>query len=235
MKSTRFFLLIVALLALSGLSGMTQGPGGPPQGTPPGPPPIPPIIAALDANIDAKIDATEIANASAALLTLDKNTDGALTRDEVCPMPGAGQGGPMCGPAMGCKLGRPPADGVKGTCPMNSAAAPGATCPGPGMKMGRRGGPGGPGGQGMMHRMMPVMAALDANADGTIDATEAKNAPAALLTLDKNGDGVLGLDEFAPRPPMGGARGGRGMMGQGGPGMRGQGGPGGCGGRGQAN
>jgi hypothetical protein len=62
-------------------------PNGAPAG---GPPPdhqrpIPPIIQALDANHDGVIDASEIANASAALKTLDKNGDGKLTRDEYLP------------------------------------------------------------------------------------------------------------------------------------------------------
>ncbi|MFM2295637.1 MAG: hypothetical protein RLZZ350_2050 [Verrucomicrobiota bacterium] len=48
----------------------------------------PPIIAALDANHDGTIDAGEIANASAALKTLDKNGDGKLTSDELRPAQG---------------------------------------------------------------------------------------------------------------------------------------------------
>jgi hypothetical protein len=50
-------------------------------------PPLPLIIKALDANGDGVIDAAEIANASAALLTLDKNGDGVLTRDEFLGRP----------------------------------------------------------------------------------------------------------------------------------------------------
>jgi EF hand len=63
---------------------------GPPGGPGPGGPrfhrfPPPPLFAALDANHDGVIDQTEIANASAALLKLDKNGDGKLTRDELMP------------------------------------------------------------------------------------------------------------------------------------------------------
>jgi len=64
-------------------------PDGGTNAPPPGPdghrPPRPPIIAALDANGDGIIDASEIANASAALLKLDKNGDGKLTPDEWRP------------------------------------------------------------------------------------------------------------------------------------------------------
>ncbi len=54
----------------------------------------PPIVSALDTNQDGTIDATEIANASAALLALDKNGDGQLTPDELMPKRPEGQGGP---------------------------------------------------------------------------------------------------------------------------------------------
>lgn len=59
----------------------------------------------------------------------------------------------------------------------------------------------------------PVIAALDANHDGVIDATEIANASTALLTLDKNGDGQLTPDELRPPLPEGeqvGPRGGKG-------------------------
>lgn len=42
----------------------------------------------------------------------------------------------------------------------------------------------------------PIIAALDANHDGVIDAAEISNAPAALKKLDKNGDGKLTRQEF---------------------------------------
>lgn len=57
------------------------GPGGP------GHHPPPPIIAVLDANHDGVIDAKEIANASKALLQLDEDGDGRLTREELRPPP----------------------------------------------------------------------------------------------------------------------------------------------------
>jgi hypothetical protein len=60
--------------------------------------------------------------------------------------------------------------------------------------------------------MSPVVAALDANKDGEIDATEIANATAALKALDKNGDGKLSGDEIRPprRDRGPGAPGGRG-------------------------
>jgi hypothetical protein len=63
------------------------------------------------------------------------------------------------------------------------------------------GGPHGPGGPGRHRPPPPIIAALDANHDGVIDESEIANAPAALRTLDKNGDGKLTMDELFPPPP----------------------------------
>ena len=82
------------------------GPGGP--GMRGGRPPMSPLMEVLDANHDGVIDAAEIANASAALKTLDKDGDGKLTQDELRPprpMNG-GPGGP--GGPNGDPNGRPP-------------------------------------------------------------------------------------------------------------------------------
>ena len=77
-----------------------EGPGGPGPGG--HRPPPPPVIAVLDANHDGVIDAKEIANASKALLQLDKNGDGQLTREELRPPPPDDFDGPPPGE------GRPP-------------------------------------------------------------------------------------------------------------------------------
>ncbi len=78
------------------------------------------------------------------------------------------------------------------------------------------GGQGGPGGR----MIPPIIAALDLNKDGMIDADELSKAPQSLLKLDKNGDGKLTEDEYRPKRPEGqGGPGGAG--GQGGPGAKG--------------
>lgn len=95
---------------------------------------------------------------------------------------------------------------------------------------------GGPGGRGGQRPMSPIIEALDANKDGTIDADELAKASEALKKLDKNGDGKLTEDEYRPVRPsggFGGQGGGQGGKGFGGPpGGKGQGGePGGQEGR----
>ncbi|HSH95375.1 MAG TPA: hypothetical protein VK968_14625 [Roseimicrobium sp.] len=72
-------LCTVAVIAQDAGKPSPEGPRG--QGRRP----MMPIITALDANKDGVIDATEIANAAAALKTLDKNGDGQLTVDEIMP------------------------------------------------------------------------------------------------------------------------------------------------------
>jgi len=90
--TTKVMLTTLALGASAFIVGAqdTGGPsnGGNPGGPPPGgfrrPPPLP-LVLALDVNHDGVIDSNEIANASAELLTLDKNGDGKLTPDEYLP------------------------------------------------------------------------------------------------------------------------------------------------------
>lgn len=96
MKKLKYTIaLAIAALGAMALAASAQddGPsaGGPPGGGPGGgpgrhhgPPPLP-LVTALDTNHDGIIDAAEIANASAALLTLDKNGDGVLTTNEYLP------------------------------------------------------------------------------------------------------------------------------------------------------
>lgn len=98
MRTTKVILISAVAVGVSALAALAQGPDGPPRrqhaegGGDGQRPPPPPIIAALDANHDGVIDAQEIANASAALKTLDKNGDGKLTMDEIRPQRPEGQG-----------------------------------------------------------------------------------------------------------------------------------------------
>jgi Pyruvate phosphate dikinase, AMP/ATP-binding domain len=76
--------------------GRPEAGGAPRNGFPPGGPgqfgpPPPPAVSAIDADANGEISTAEMENAGAALLTLDKNKDGELTRDEL--MPDFGRGG----------------------------------------------------------------------------------------------------------------------------------------------
>ena len=71
---------------------------------------------------------------------------------------------------------------------------------------GREGGPGGlggPGGRGGQRPVQPIIAALDLNGDGIIDAAELAKASESLKKLDKNGDGKITPDEYRPQRPAG--------------------------------
>jgi hypothetical protein len=187
MKVSRIVWMTAVIVGLGAGIVFAQDEGGPPpqgggEGGPQGghhrrPPPSP-IVEALDVNHDGVIDSNEIANASAALLTLDKNHDGKLTPDEYRPPRPNGPQGDHQGPPQGSQQDVPSAN--------------------------QQGGPGG-GQQGGHHRPppLPILLALDANHDGVIDSNEIANASAALLTLDKNHDGKLTRDEFLPPRPQG--------------------------------
>ncbi len=106
MKNKMLALAGALALGLSSQAILAQDAGGSPAGDQPAPPPREPgaphgphgpgqrpppaIIGALDANHDGIIDAQEIANASNALLSLDKNGDGQLTPEEFMGVPPRG-------------------------------------------------------------------------------------------------------------------------------------------------
>ncbi len=81
--------------------------------------------------------------------------------------------------------------------------------------MQRRGAEGGPGMPGALLANLPIVAALDADKDGSLSVSEIANASKALLSLDKNGDGIVSGEEMrpafnpmaggGPRPGEGGA------------------------------
>lgn len=95
--------------------GQHEGP--PPGGPEGGRRPAPPLAVALDADKNGEFSAEEIANAAAALATLDKDADGKLSKEELRPARPArgegGEGGRGKGPGKGKpnRGGRPGADG----------------------------------------------------------------------------------------------------------------------------
>lgn len=70
--------LFVSVLFVTDAVGQQQGhhPDGPPK---------PPVVTALDTDGDGTLSKAEIDNASKALIKLDRNNDGKLTREELRP------------------------------------------------------------------------------------------------------------------------------------------------------
>jgi len=175
-----------------------------------------PLIAALDTDTNGILSADEIANASAALKTLDKNGDGQLTPDEFAPHHHDGEFGQGHSPFHFPLLAALDSDtnGVLSADEIANASNALKTLDknGDGQLSADEYLPphpqGAPRGEDHPRFAPPIVAALDADGDGIISAAEIANAPAALKTLDRNGDGQLSGDELFPRPP-GGPDGGR--------------------------
>lgn len=189
-----------------------------------------PLLSALDTDHDGVISEGERAAAPQSLARLDRNSDGKLTAEELRPAfgpggPARGSGGEAGAPGMTAMLMRFDAngDGV-----LDSSEVPGrmqgifgrgdrnqdgkltrdevealAQAQPRGSRERPAMGGNGPGGP----ARDPLGAAIDADGDGTISASELAAAPAAIAKLDRNGDGVLEADEI--RPAFGpGGRGG---------------------------
>lgn len=168
------------------------GPGGP-QGGPggPGQRPAMPVIEALDADHDHVISAEELKNATAALLTLDKNNDGKLTPNEFAP-----QGGPMPGRGQGGNPGGGRGDGGSGRRPgADNAGGPGGRGPGPDGPGGRGPGPDGPGGPGGPGGRGPGAGGPEGGPGGPGGPNPERFVDHA-MEFDVNNDGKLSRDEL---------------------------------------
>lgn len=105
MKNTRPQFKLLSLLVVLGLSTSilsADDQGRPERGPcPAGKRPKSPLMTALDANDDHRVDAGEIAQAAAALISLDKNGDSQLSPNEIHPpLPQKGEGHPGGGKPM---------------------------------------------------------------------------------------------------------------------------------------
>ena len=172
-----------------------------------------PAFGALDGDGDGVIAAGEIDAAPASLAALDEDGDGRLSVDELRP-----GDGPIGGPA------RSPAEATAAFMAFDGdgdGALDGAELPAPFRSLATRADADGDevATEAEILALMtaeaaappdpppaPLLAALDANADGTVSATEIVSAPRSLRALDADGDGRLTAAEL--RPAGGGDAGG---------------------------
>jgi EF hand len=164
-----------------------QGQGSEGEQGPPRHPPHP-VMTALDADRDHVISAAEIAGAAKALLTIDQNGDGMLSLDEIRPQR-PNRGGQQ-------DRGRQDREQMKqGQQRQNQQSNQQQSRKGNRMQGQQQNRPEPP--------ELPAMKAMDTDGDKQLSAHEIANAPKALLTLDKNGDGKLTHNEIRPEPPSG--------------------------------
>ena len=143
----------------------------------------PPWVAIFDANNDGELSETEIKNATASLLKLDRNKDGKIGGDELRPAGSAGMDGPR-GPVGG-----------RGGAPGGGRGPAGSRGPGGGGQPGGGGRPGGGGGRGGDPAQADAAFAaqvmsLDSNQDGLIarsELPEHMHEAFEIADADKNG------------------------------------------------
>jgi hypothetical protein len=160
MKTPILLSIVTGLTALTAIAqddSSNQGGGENQKPSRKGPPPSR-LVLTLDADHDKVISADEIAASPTALATLDKNSDGQLTKDEFArPKPRKGNDAKA----------REDGDKPSGNRPPPPDRLAGA---------------------------------IDADHDRVITTEEIAAAPESLATLDKNEDGQLTRDEYAPKP-----------------------------------
>ena len=184
---------------------------------------LPPAFGVLDADDDGAISAGEIHAAPASLAALDGDGDGRLSASELRP----GGGGPIGGP------GRTPAEATAAFMAFDgdgNGALDGAELPSSFRSLVTRADADGDGNAAEAEILAlltaeaegppdqeaeegqeapptaPLLAALDADGDGAVSATEIVSAPRSLRALDADGDGRLTAAEL--RPAAGDAAGG---------------------------
>ena len=176
-----------------------------------------PLLAALDADHDGVISSAEIAAAPAGLHSLDRNDDGKLEAEEFAE---GGEHGPSTGEMVKTLMafdkngdgkiersempermqrlfergdlnqdGVLTMDEIRKLAQAEQASRPKEQEGDPATRKRM---------EKVIMRVVPVLAALDTDRNAEISEAEMHNAPAALKTLDKNGDGRLTDEEVTP-------------------------------------
>ena len=146
MKTLFQFTIAVACLAFAASATFAQPPGGGRGGPPPGGGPGQAVLQALDTDGNHEISSVEMANASAALKTLDVNGDGKLSDEDER---GAGQGQRR-----------------------NRGQSRGQGQGGQNQRQGRGGPPQGEGGPPSPEQLVEKAMQFDADGDGKLDSSE---------------------------------------------------------------
>ena len=184
-----------------------------------------PVFGALDTDDDGGISAAEVDAAAEALEALDDDGDGSLSGDELRPRPEP-IGGPARTPREATAafmtfdadedgmldsgelpsqflslLARADADGdgaageaeILALLTAEAEPPPAPETDDDEEESAEAGGDGEP-----ARTRIPLMAALDADGDGTVSAAEIASAPRSLRALDTDGDGRLAREELRP-------------------------------------
>ena len=169
----------------------------------------PPALRALDTDGDGVVSSAEIDGAAESLISLDTDGDGQISGGELRPARRMFTGGLGDIPegtrvvTLDTRSGDGTVD-LSALPPQLQEALAGADRDGDGTAtagdilglVATQGGTLPTGGQ----QSSPLVGALDADADGTISASEIASAPQSLRTLDNDGDGALSSSELSPAP-----------------------------------
>lgn len=176
-----------------------------------------PLLAALDTDHDGVISAAEIAASPGVLRSLDRDEDGKLSAEECAE---GGERGPSSSDMVKMLMafdkngdgrlerselpermqelfnrgdvnhdGVLTADEIRALAKHEQSSRPKEADPDPAFRQRM---------ERVIMRVIPALAALDADHNGEISEAEIENAPAALRKLDRNGDGKLTSDEVTP-------------------------------------
>lgn len=167
MKTALALTSAAAVLATFALVAAPQDFGGRQGGRGGFPQMASPLVGALDTNRDGTIASPEIDNAPVALKTLDRNSDGRITGDEL--VPAFGRGGREGGGREGGREREGREDGERGGAPAANSA----------------------------DELVAQLMAFDKNGDGQLEKTEVPERMQGIFDrADANQDGKLTADEI---------------------------------------
>jgi len=210
--------LILGIAIAFPMALMAQAPRGGGPGHLPGPPPGPghdgggpggevhddphrnpmfhALLRAIDADGDGLISMGEMNHAADALLALDKNSDGKLSHEELCPPHHGPNDGHQPPPPRGPKPDPDKKDPDAAAAPAATNAPAAADAPATTDAPSTGNPPPPPPAPPEDEQRSALVDAIDTNHDGKLDAAEIDAARANLKKLDMNHDGKLTPNEY---------------------------------------